>query len=326
MSNPLVSIIITNHNYGRYLAAAIDSALAQTYRPVEVVVVDDGSSDGSRELIAQYGERVITRLQDRGGQGAAYNAGFEASRGEIICLLDADDTFLETKVARVVAAFQQNMAAAWLQHKLALTDGSLRPIGLSIPNFIGSSLSVIDPRIVLEHKARFVVSSGMALRRETARLALPILESEVSRWETCADAYVGMLSAGAGPCYSLDEVLALYRQHRKLGSVEAACQFLERTIRIERQLSAVWSERLGQSVTATDVFKHAMVLDALRGGSLLSVRRWQSLLRGFLALPPVARRAPALAFRQAVSLTVAFLAPRAWMRRVSGRLGFGESL
>jgi glycosyltransferase involved in cell wall biosynthesis len=56
---PLVSIIITNYNYGRYLRAAIDSALAQTYPQVEVIVVDDGSTDGSREIIEAYGKRVI---------------------------------------------------------------------------------------------------------------------------------------------------------------------------------------------------------------------------------------------------------------------------
>src|SRR4051794_6220176 len=86
-----VSVIINNYNYSAYLREAIDSALDQTYPHVEVVVVDDGSTDDSREIISKYGTKVIPVLQNNGGQGAAFNSGFAASRGEIVCFLDADD-------------------------------------------------------------------------------------------------------------------------------------------------------------------------------------------------------------------------------------------
>ena len=87
----LVSIIINNYNYARYLAAAIDSALAQTWHPLEVIVVDDGSTDDSWAVIERYGDRVHAIRQPNGGQGAAYNAGFAASRGEWVMFLDSDD-------------------------------------------------------------------------------------------------------------------------------------------------------------------------------------------------------------------------------------------
>lgn len=76
---PLASIIIDNYNYGRFLADAINSALAQTYQHTEVIVVDDGSTDNSREIISQYGDRIRPVLKENGGQGSAFNAGFEAS-------------------------------------------------------------------------------------------------------------------------------------------------------------------------------------------------------------------------------------------------------
>ncbi|MBA3924582.1 MAG: glycosyltransferase, partial [Nostocaceae cyanobacterium] len=90
-SRPLVSILINNYNYERFLREAIDSASLQTYSPVEVVVVDDGSGDNSRELIASYGEQIVSVFKQNGGQASAFNAGFAASHGEIVCFLDADD-------------------------------------------------------------------------------------------------------------------------------------------------------------------------------------------------------------------------------------------
>ena len=83
------SIVVVNHDYGRFLPAAIDSALAQP--GAEVVVVDDGSTDESRAVIAAYGDRISAVLKDNGGQASAWAAGLEAARGEAVVFLDADD-------------------------------------------------------------------------------------------------------------------------------------------------------------------------------------------------------------------------------------------
>src|SRR5580692_7737105 len=112
-SRPLVSILINNYNYAKFLDQAIDSALTQTYGKVEVVVVDDGSTDASLEIMAGYGDRIVAVTKQNGGQASAYNAGFDASRGEIICILDADDLFLPHKVSRVVAAYEDNPEIGW---------------------------------------------------------------------------------------------------------------------------------------------------------------------------------------------------------------------
>lgn len=105
MPSPLVSIIITNYNYGRFLAASVESALGQTYPELEVIVVDDGSTDDSRARIVAYGPRIISLLQENGGQNSAVNAGYAASRGEIVLFLDADDLLLSSAVEHVVNAF-----------------------------------------------------------------------------------------------------------------------------------------------------------------------------------------------------------------------------
>src|ERR1700691_1036540 len=104
-SKPLVSILINNYNYGRYIREAIESALTQTYTHTEIVVVDDGSTDNSFEVAASFGNRVRLVRKENGGQASAFNAGFAASRGEIICFLDSDDLFIPTKVGRVVEIF-----------------------------------------------------------------------------------------------------------------------------------------------------------------------------------------------------------------------------
>src|SRR5687768_2353721 len=90
MTQPLVSVVITNYNYADFVGAAIESALAQRYEPIEVVVVDDGSTDDSRDVISRYHE-IVAVFQPNGGQTSALNEGFRVARGDWICMLDADD-------------------------------------------------------------------------------------------------------------------------------------------------------------------------------------------------------------------------------------------
>ena len=100
---PAASVIVINYNYARFLPAAIESALAQSYPNTEVVVIDDGSTDDSRQVIAGYGDRVSAVLKENGGHTSAFNAGFAASRGEIVCFLDADDLLLPTALEQAAS-------------------------------------------------------------------------------------------------------------------------------------------------------------------------------------------------------------------------------
>jgi hypothetical protein len=100
---PRVSVIVPCYNAERYLAPALDSALAQDAVPLEVLVADDGSSDGTPRVLARYAERVRILRQDHRGPSAARNACLRAARGEFVALLDADDRFRPGKLARQAA-------------------------------------------------------------------------------------------------------------------------------------------------------------------------------------------------------------------------------
>ena len=104
--NPLVSCIVPMFNGERYLAEALDSILAQTWQPVEVIVVDDGSTDGSAAVVAGYGARVSYIYQANAGTAAARNRGLDAAAGAFIAFLEQDDLWHEEKLARQMARFE----------------------------------------------------------------------------------------------------------------------------------------------------------------------------------------------------------------------------
>ena len=103
-----VSVIIPTYNYGRFVAGAIESALGQTCPSVEVIVVDDGSTDDTAEVVGKFGERVRYLRQENSGVGAARNRGVAEAVGEFIAFLDADDTWEPTKLEKQLAVFERD--------------------------------------------------------------------------------------------------------------------------------------------------------------------------------------------------------------------------
>lgn len=107
-SQPLISVIIPVYNTELYLAEAIESVLAQTYQPFEVIVVDDGSTDGSATIAKKYIPSIKYHFQPNSGTAAARNKGIELAQGEFIAFLDADDLWVKEKLAWQIAAFESN--------------------------------------------------------------------------------------------------------------------------------------------------------------------------------------------------------------------------
>lgn len=108
--NPLISVIIGVYNGEPYLQEAIESVVSQSYSPVELIVVDDGSEDGTSGVVGQYGSAIRYVYQANGGMGAARNTGIGLAEGSYLAFLDADDRFRGDKLERQMEVFQANPA------------------------------------------------------------------------------------------------------------------------------------------------------------------------------------------------------------------------
>jgi hypothetical protein len=328
---PLASVLVNNFNYADYLGAAVESALAQTYEPLEVVVVDDGSTDGSRDVIASFGDRVRAVLQGNTGQAGALNAGAAAARGEILCFLDSDDAWRPEKVARVVTALDAHPEAGWLRHRLDVVDDAGARLGVAVPRFGGTRVQRPGPRASMEGRWP-VPTSALVLRRRVAERVFPLPLTAPGApgfapvaLRRDADWYVLMRATALGEALlSLDEVLGVYRRH--LRQVHASTSemeaILERLVALGGAAGGPFAEHLGRHVIPTSVFKHRAVLAALRGRPLLSRERLGAALEGVRRLPPLLAEGPGLFARQAAALAFGTLVPRLWAGKLAWHQGF----
>ena len=207
----LVSVVVNNYNYGRFLAQAIDSALCQTYSPIEVVVVDDGSTDESREVIATYGDRVIPLLKTNGGQASAFNTAIAASHGEVLIFLDADDVLLPTAVELAMQQFRPGVVK--VHWPLWRADDDLERTGQQIP---AEELPAGDMRAFTfsEGPATSLSppTSGNAWARDFLDRVTPIPEPE---HRIGADGYLYGLAPAFGSIERVTSPQGIYRIHNR---------------------------------------------------------------------------------------------------------------
>lgn len=214
MNRPLVSIIINNYNYAQFLGAAIESALNQTYPDKEVIVVDDGSTDNSREIIAGYASRVVPVLKPNGGQASAFNAGFATSKGDIICLLDADDIFLPEKATAIAKAIADYRESIWCFHPLKLVDQELQPLETS--DYPGTAVEYDLRQDIKQGRLRgklpFAIpaTSGLCFTRSLLQQILPMPEAEAIALN---DSYLQFSAIALSKGLALAQELSLQRVH-----------------------------------------------------------------------------------------------------------------
>ena len=236
-----VDIVIDNYNYGRFLPDAIESACAQTHEKVTVTVVDDGSSDGSQQLLAAYAERVDLVLKENGGQASALNAGFARCQGDVVMFLDADDTLDPGAAAEVAATFAAAPEVVKVQFRTEVIDAEGRPTGAIKPaaHLPMPSGDVSKDELASPYDLVWMATSANAFRTSALRRIMPIPEEE---FRTCADWYLVHLMALIGPVVSLDSVAGAYRVHGENNYEPQAADLdiahLRETIRYSQATSA----------------------------------------------------------------------------------------
>ncbi|SRR5216683_1150191 len=211
---PLVSVLVANYNYGRFLAQALESVLGQTYKHYELVVCDDGSTDDSREILNDFASKhgqVKVVLQENKGQAEAILAAYQLSSGEILCFLDSDDTFDPTKLEEVVKAFLSAPEAGFLVHRLTAADISLRPTrpvpvtGRLVSGWKAPQMPLRSPQMLWGMPP----GSGLAFRRAVAERIMPHVRGR----KAYPDGVVQILAPLVTPIIAIDHSLGMYRVH-----------------------------------------------------------------------------------------------------------------
>jgi glycosyltransferase involved in cell wall biosynthesis len=204
-----VSIVINNYNYGRFIRQAIESALSQTYNNTEVIIVDDGSTDGSADIIQEYADRATVILKQNGGQASAFNVGVSRATGDLILLLDSDDYLLPEAVETCVEQFPEGYSRIFFRLCVVDVDGNrIEGSRVAVPfmDFDGSAIAAVAEGLGFPS----IPTSGNVFDARQLKAILPIPEEE---YRMCADAFVLIQTALRGPVRSVDRELGAYRVH-----------------------------------------------------------------------------------------------------------------
>jgi glycosyltransferase involved in cell wall biosynthesis len=220
---PLVSVVIPNFNYGRYIAEAIDSVLAQGYEAIEVIVVDDASTDNSREVLSRYAHKVRLHFLDRNvGQIEAYNRGFALVQGEIVLFLDADDRLQPDAISTISKAFSPGVAKVHWAARLIDADGCAT--GQTVPTKLarGNMRPLITSAGILYPSPP---GSANAYRKEILQQIMPLPTGSTERHGADFFTVYGSALLGTVAIAGEGAPLSDYRLHHAAGATGQSLNF-----------------------------------------------------------------------------------------------------
>ena len=204
-----VSVIIPTHNHARFLGEALDSVLAQRFQDFEVVVVDDGSTDGTRALVASYAPRVRYHFQPHAGVSSARNAGLRYTSAPYVAFLDADDTWAPEKLSLQVACLDAHPRLGVVFTSYLKTDESGKPLMVE-PKRFPYSRAPFETMLVWPYGSMHV---AMVRRACLARVG------DFDETLTIAEDWDLWLRVAQRYCIAnLDQPLATYRQSARSAS------------------------------------------------------------------------------------------------------------
>ena len=287
-----LSVVIPAYNRADLLPRTLDSVLAQTRPPAEIVVVDDGSTDGTHGVVAGYGPRVAYRRQDNAGQGAARNAGQVATTGDALLFLDSDDLLLPPALESLEAALAAEPEAALAYGRARVIDAAGKVVRPLWEAEEGTGRKVWR----LLAQKNFIASPGCALVRRKHLEAVGPWDADralqgVEDW----DLWLRVAENGA-PFVRVPEVFLEYRVHPDNISGQASRMRAREIALYEKHLARAGNDpdRLGHLQAIYDAVRRQTVWDR-NGAPQPRLQGRHRALRGLLegaALAPLYRRLP----------------------------------
>ncbi|MBN9656849.1 MAG: glycosyltransferase family 2 protein [Acidobacteria bacterium] len=304
-SRPLVTVLMANYNYERWIGRALESLLAQTYPHWEVVVCDDGSTDTSREIVASYArrhDRIHLVTQANAGMAAALNTAFRHARGELVALLDSDDEWLPGRLQTVVHQFNLTPQAGTVTHLVRAVHARgqvLKPIH---PRRLDSGW--LAPSMLAGREPGLPPCSGLTFHTEVARRIFPL----PAHFRRCADKIAQDRAALLAPVSAIRHPLSLYRIHgSNLTGLSGPCSLaaLESNFEFLEQL---WDDRRSFVLAQHGFLPDAGPWRNIESAHLQLARR---LFTGEPGAPDFLRVLPSCVQRQVWRLLLALPAPAA---------------
>lgn len=257
MNEPLVSVIIPAYNRAHTVCETVDSVLQQSYRNLEIIVVDDGSKDNTQEVLSKYGTKIRTIRQDNAGQMVARNHGIREAQGEIITFLDSDDLWLPTCVERHVRILQKapievpcSLANGWLHFADGRKMTSFQNSHLECPFEEGLCLNM--PELLA---SRFIMfCQFIAVRREALDKAQGFDEGLKYMEDYALPLRLSLL----GPWAFICEPLVVWRQGAP-GSVSVSQRAIKQEIELRESLLIIRNRYL-QMIEGQPQFEKAKKL------------------------------------------------------------------
>jgi glycosyltransferase involved in cell wall biosynthesis len=209
--NNKISIIINNYNYARFLKQAIDSVLQQTIKPFEIIIVDDGSTDNSKDILGQYHDKIRIISKPNGGQASAFNTGFNHASGDWIWFVDADDWLMPDAVSEMQKLLEDDIVKLHAPLKLANEEGN--DLGIIHPLYPLSEGVLLKQ---LEEVGDYIwpPTTGNIFSRKLLENCMPMPEQE---YRLCADFYLCSFAAATGRIKATVHPVGYYRVHSSNG-------------------------------------------------------------------------------------------------------------
>ena len=215
MTTPFVSVLIDTYNHERFIEEAIQSVLSQDFPASEreILVVDDGSTDRTPEILGKYSSQIRILRKPNGGQASAFNHGIPECRGELIAFLDSDDWWAPDKLSQVSHVMAVNPEIGFVGHGIV----NVFPDGTRATDILRDGFSFQANDFTGAHLFRrrcaFMGTSRMTVRRQLAQRILPI-PPEI---RIQADEFIYTLAAVLMPARILPDALTFYRAHADNG-------------------------------------------------------------------------------------------------------------